>query len=118
MVEAVKEFFTKYAVFEGRTSRKTFWLTVLGLFLIGFVIGLVGGIIGAACGFDNTTTSNTLSTIVSLVTLVPSLAIDCRRLHDINKSGWWQLISLVPFVGWIILLVFFCLPAVNEGNKY
>ena len=118
MVEAVKEFFTKYAVFEGRTSRKTFCLTMLGLFLIGFVIGLVGGIIGGVAGMDNTTTTNTLSTIVSLATLVPSLAIDCRRLHDINKSGWWQLIALVPFVGWIILIVFLCLPAVNEGNKY
>ena len=118
MVEGVKEFFTKYAVFEGRTSRKTYWMTVLGLFILEFVIFFVGGIIAGALGQTTENATSVLSTIVSLATLVPSLAIDCRRLHDINKSGWWQLIALVPFVGWIVLLVFLCLPAVNEGNKY
>ncbi|MBQ3307936.1 MAG: DUF805 domain-containing protein [Bacilli bacterium] len=118
MVEGVKEFFTKYATFEGRTDRKTFWLTVLGLFLMGFVIGIVGGFVAAIAGIDNEVASNAISAIVGVATLVPSLALDCRRLHDINKSGWWQLISLVPIVGSIILLVFLCLPAVEEGNNY
>ena len=118
MVEAVKEFFEKYATFEGRTDRKTFWLTVLGLFLIGFAIGIVCSILGGVLGVDAEKLSQYVSGLVSLATLVPSLALDCRRLHDINKSGWWQLIALVPFVGWIILLVFLCLPAVEEGNNY
>jgi len=115
MVEGVKEFFTKYAVFSGRTSRKTFWMTMLGLFILTFCVSFVCSFIMAAVGMDSTTATNTISTIL---TLVPSLAIDCRRLHDINKSGWWQLIALVPIVGGIVLLVFFCLPAVNEGNNY
>ena len=118
MVEAVKEFFVKYAVFQGRTSRKTFWLTMLGLFILAFIIGFIGGIIGGAMGQTSENTSTIISSILSLVTLVPSIAIDTRRLHDINKSGWWQLIAFVPVVGWIILLVFLCLPAVNEGNNY
>ena len=118
MVEGVKEFFQKYATFTGRTSRKTYWMTILGLFLAGLVIGFVCGIVGGIAGGDATKLSNVVTSIISLATFVPSIALDARRLHDINKSGWWQLISLVPIVGWIILIVFLCLPAVEEGNNY
>ena len=115
MVEAIKEFFTKYATFSGRTSRKTFWLTILDFFIIGFVLGIVGSILSAITGNENMTT---IITCIFELVIVPSIAMGVRRLHDINKSGWWYLISLVPLVGSIILLVFYCMPAVNEGNNY
>ena len=118
MVDALKEFFSKYATFSGRTSRKTYWLTVLGLFLVAFVIGFVAGFVSVFLKMDPEVFSKNLSLVLELIVLIPSIALDARRLHDINKSGWWQLIALVPFVGSIILLVFFCLPSVNEGNKY
>ena len=118
MVASVKEFFTKYVEFSGRTSRKTYWLTILGLFILSFLIGFVGGIIGFAIGADNNTTSFVISAICALAIILPSIAMDIRRMHDINKSGWWILISLVPIVGGIIFLVFTLLPSVNEGNKY
>ena len=50
--------------------------------------------------------SSTLSALFSLATLVPSIAAATRRLHDTNRSGWWQLIALVPVVGLIVLIVF------------
>jgi uncharacterized membrane protein YhaH (DUF805 family) len=54
--------------------------------------------------------------IFCLATLVPSLAVGARRLHDTDRSGWWQLLMLVPIIGWIVLLVFL----VQEGrpNRY
>ena len=116
MVEATKEFFTKYATFSGRTSRKNYWLAVLGLFLIAFVIGIIAGIIGYA--LDNKNISNIFMAIFELAILIPGIAMSVRRLHDINKSGWWYFISFVPFVGSIILFVFTVLPSVEEGNNY
>lgn len=116
MVEATKEFFTKYATFKGRTTRKNFWFAVLGIFIISFLLGIVCGILQGITGSESITSIVTL--IWELALIVPSIAIGVRRLHDINKSGWWYFISFVPFVGSIILLVFYCLPAVNEGNNY
>ena len=118
MVDALKEFFSKYATFSGRTSRKTYWLTILGLIILGFLVGFVCGLLGGVLRIDLEVLSKNLSLIISLVLLIPSIALDARRLHDINKSGWWQLICLVPVFGSIILLVFLCLPSVNEENKY
>ena len=118
MVEAVKEFWTKYATFKGRTSRKNFWLALLGLILIGMVLGFVLGFIGGLLGESATKVTGLLLVVWYLALIIPSLAIEVRRLHDINKSGWWIFISCVPMVGSIILLVFLCMPAVNEGNNF
>ena len=118
MIASVKEFFAKYVTFTGRTSRKTYWLTILGLFILSFIVGFIAGIIGFIVGADNETTSTAIGIIVGLAILLPSIAMDIRRMHDINKSGWWILISLVPFVGGIIFFVFTLLPSVNEGNNY
>lgn len=105
MVEAYKRFLRNYTNFSGRSTRSDYWYVVLANFLIGFVIGFIGGppIIGM---------------IYSLVVLIPGIAVFIRRMHDINKSGWWWFISLVPLVGTIILLVFMCTDSVNENNKY
>ena len=113
-VDYWKNFFN----FKDRTTRKDYWMAVLFIFLISFVIGLI---------FPGTTetTSNTfnyqastVSSIWSLITLIPSFAVTVRRLHDINKSGWWVLIELVPIVGLIVMLVFVCSKSVDTDNKY
>ncbi|MFN3568205.1 MAG: DUF805 domain-containing protein [Caldimicrobium sp.] len=51
-------------------------------------------------------------------TLLPYLAVTVRRLHDVGKSGWWILISLVPFIGLIWLLVLLCTDSQPGENKY
>ncbi len=61
---------------------------------------------------------NFLGAIYALAVFIPGLALEIRRLHDINKSGWYIFISLIPIVGWIILLVMLCQPYVDEGNEY
>ena len=130
MINAVKEFFSKYATFNGRTSRATFWWTILGIFILSFIISLVLQVIFGTVTVNPmaepsemiksylSNTGNIIYFIYTLALLIPSIAMGVRRLHDINKSGWWYFICLVPFVGGIILLIFYCLPAVNEGNSY
>jgi uncharacterized membrane protein YhaH (DUF805 family) len=60
--------------------------------------------------------STTLSIVISLGTLLPSIAVATRRLHDTDRSGWWQLISFVPLVGVIVMLVFVCQD--SRPNRY
>lgn len=84
----------KYFCFEGRTGRKSFWFFVLVNFVINMVLGIIPGIAGAI-----------LSVVFALAILCPSLGITARRLHDTGKSGWFQLIALIPLVGVIILLI-------------
>jgi len=97
----------KYATFDGRANRTEFWMFVLFNVIIYIVLAVVENLIGLK--FSSGT--GILSTLYLLALLVPSIAIAVRRLHDIGKSGWWLLIGLVPFVGGIILLVFYCLPS-------
>jgi uncharacterized membrane protein YhaH (DUF805 family) len=59
-----------------------------------------------------------LSGLYGLVAFIPSLAVAVRRLHDTGKSGWWLLIVLAPFVGWIILIVFFIQDSQPFDNQY
>lgn len=117
MVEAIKEYFNKYATFTGRTNRKTFWLTVLDLFLINIALSVLGMIL-RSIGDAGSTIYSIISLVWSLATIVPSLAMIIRRLHDINKSGWYILMGLIPLAGPIILLVYYLKDSVNEGNNY
>lgn len=98
----------QYADFEGRTGRQAFWMFILFSFLLNFVIGIVEGMLGTMI----------LGLLFSLAILVPSIAITARRLHDTNKSGWWQLIALVPFIGIVILIVLCVLPGTEGDNDY
>lgn len=87
--ESLKTCFSKYADFEGRAKRPEFWWFALFTFLGSLLLGVV---------------SDVVSGIFSLAVLLPSIAVGARRLHDIGKSGWWQLLWLVPIVGWAILI--------------
>lgn len=89
--EAIKVCLRKYADFTGRASRPEYWWFVLFILLVSAATSYV---------------SQTLSAVWSLAMLLPSLAAATRRLHDTNRSGWWQLVGIVPIVGWIVLLVF------------
>jgi len=92
-----------YFNFEGTADRSNFWLYNLFYLLVGIAIAIV---------------SETLFQLYSLALLLPSFGIAARRLHDIGKSAWWLLLLLLPFIGFIILLVFWCLPTKTEENSY
>ena len=96
----------KYFCFDGRTGRKSFWLFVLVNFVISTILGMIPGI------------GRVLSAVWSLVMLCPSLGITARRLHDTGKSGWLQLLLLIPGIGAIIILLL-CIPAGDAApNQY
>ncbi|WP_077338266.1 DUF805 domain-containing protein [Pseudocolwellia agarivorans] len=99
--------FKKYADFKGRARRKEYWMFILFYLIIIIGLSIVDYTIGT--GF--------LSSIFSLVMFVPSLSIAARRLHDTGRTGWWQLIYLVPLVGLIVMLIFLTQDS-HDANDY
>jgi uncharacterized membrane protein YhaH (DUF805 family) len=110
-IEALK----KYAVFSGRSRRKEYWYFVLFVVIISIVLSIIDGLFGT---YHRSTGAGLLSSIFSLAVLIPSIAVSVRRLHDIDRTGWWVLISLVPLVGWIVLLVFHVQDSTPGTNRY
>lgn len=106
----------KYATFSGRARRSEYWWW----YLFVTIVFLVAGILDRALGLtysDLTLGGGWIATIAAIVFLVPNLAVAVRRLHDTGRSGWWLLVGLVPFVGFIVLLYFFVLDSEND-NQY
>ena len=112
-IESVQLYLGNFANFQGRSSRGAFWWSSVALFLVGLVTGTLDAIIfpGMAVGPVNG--------VVSLLTLVPSIAVAVRRLHDTGRSGWWLLLLFLPVIGWIVLIVFYAQPGKREDlGKY
>ena len=126
--DAVRRFFKKYATFTGRASRSEYWWWYLVSFVVtGVLQGLAlatGGV--GAIAEDGTAQApgagywifTILLLIWALATIVPSIAVLVRRLHDANFSGFFVFIGLIPFVGGIILLVLTILPSKPEGARF
>ncbi|WP_108946049.1 DUF805 domain-containing protein [Shewanella halifaxensis] len=93
----------KYAEFSGRARRQEFWMFMLFCFGIQFVLTLLG--------------LETISLLVSLALIVPNLSVGARRLHDTGRSGWWQLLLLIPLIGFIVLIVFWAQDS-HSANNY
>jgi uncharacterized membrane protein YhaH (DUF805 family) len=105
--EAIRDGFTKYATFSGRSSRSAYWWWIL--FYVLVFIG--ASILDAAAG------TAVIAILVWLGFFLPNLAVLVRRLHDTDRSGWWVLIGLIPLIGAIVLIVFACLDS-GPPNKY
>lgn len=125
-IAIAKRFFKKYATFSGRASRSEYWWWTL----VSVVIGIILNIIISTGTTSTSSLSSTpqygpgatiglvLAVIWSLATIVPSLALTVRRLHDSNKSGWMILLGLIPFAGPIILIVFAVLGPDPAGQRF
>ncbi len=100
-IDAVKLFFTKYADFNTRSRRSEYWWSVLFCAVVG---SLATGIL------------KDYAWIWSLVVLIPTIAISVRRLHDIGRPGTWYLLNLIPVVGSIILLVWYCQDSTGDNQ--
>lgn len=104
----------KYTDFSGRATRSEYWYFILFTFLFSIVVGLLDGLVGTKEIVGN---YGLISSIYYLIIIIPSIAIAVRRLHDVNKSGWMLLISLIPIIGgiWIfILMIRDSFPGENE----
>ena len=106
---------TRYAQFTGRAGRKEYWLFVLVNLMVATSFAIIGGTWVNVDALENFS-ANPITTIYGLIIIIPVLALGARRLHDIGRSGWWQLFILLPVIGWILLFVFAILPS-NEGEN-
>ncbi|MEM9603477.1 MAG: DUF805 domain-containing protein [Pseudomonadota bacterium] len=97
---------TKTFDFQGRTTRTGYWMFILVYVIVYFGLAFLVG------GSDD---SLTAADVFSLLLLVTSISVTARRLHDIGRSGWWQLISFIPLVGWLVLIYFMVQP--SEGDN-
>lgn len=103
-MEEYKKYWRHYTNFSGRSTVRDYWMVVLVNFLIGLVLGFIG--------------IDEIAYVYSLATLIPGIAISVRRLHDVNKSGWYMLMALIPLIGWIFVIIAYCSASVDENNKY
>lgn len=118
----------RYAEFRGRSRRKEYWM----FFLLMLILGVIASTIDTMLGFGTTWRSVTgtgysvgwathngpVEILLWLAMLIPNLAVTIRRLHDLDKSGWWLLILLVPLIGAIVLLVFMCIEGTRGANRF
>ena len=100
--QAISSCLSKYATFTGRASRPEFWW----FFLFQILISLAASMLG-----------ETINGLVALGLLLPALAVGTRRLHDIGKSGWWQLVMLTV-IGLLVLIYWWVQPTDEDGNAY
>ena len=110
---SIKTCFSKYAIFSGRASRSEFWWFVL--------FGLIGGVVTAVIdvmilGYS-AEAYGPINIIFTVITFLPYLAVGARRLHDINRSGWWQLITLTV-IGIILLIIWWATVGENKKNVH
>lgn len=106
--------FKKYGDFHGRAQRAEYWYFVLFNIIIDIILRIIDIAIGT---YDAQAGYGMLGAIYALIILVPSLAVATRRLHDVDKSGWWLLLMLIPIIGAIILIIWFATNS-KEDNKY
>lgn len=95
------EVLKKYAVFEGRSRRAEFWYFTLFDILIALVLAFIGQYMN----------SNFIYNVYAIGVLIPSIAVAVRRMHDVNKSGWFILIPIYN-------LILYCTPGTEGPNKY
>ena len=109
-MEEFKLAFRNYANFDGRSTRKEYWMYFLFYFLI--LLGLM-----IVDNFLNSTIIGILIGIFQIAFIIPSLSIAVRRLHDVNKNGWFLLLSFIPFANFYILYLLIQ-PSYSSSNQW
>ena len=107
--EAIAQAFKNILTFNGRASRSAYWWFSLFLFIIGIVLGIIVAVASGSRGIQYS---------FDAVGFALGLALQVRRLHDINRSGFWCFIGLIPIVGTIVLIVFACQPGTPGPNRF
>ena len=115
---AIKSFFSNYANFKGRARRSEFWYSLLFVFVVAFALNLV--LPGQTMDFGGIPVQvpGPAYNLWALGTFIPFLSVTWRRLHDVNTSGAYYFIGLVPFVGAILLIVKLATEGISAPNAY
>ena len=106
-IDSIKICFKKYFVVEGRASRSEYWYWFLFVFIIGLFVDYLDATIAGVPWFEYEELYGPLGIVLTVITFLPGVAVGVRRLHDVNKSGWWLLISftvvgLIPLLIWTV----------------
>lgn len=120
-IDAVKSAYSNFANFSGRAQRSAYWWFTLFNFIVFIVLALAegGGSFNSGDGsVQFVVVGGLFSGIWSLVNFIPGLSLSVRRMHDLDKSGWWLLILLVPLIGAIVVLVWFCARGTIGANRF
>lgn len=114
----------RYADFSGRSRRKEYWFYTLGVTLVGLLLVIAmftvaGGTQGLAGGADVFAGPFAIVILLfGLALFIPSLAVQVRRFHDQDKSGWFVLLNFIPYIGGLIVLVFMLLEGTRGPNRF
>lgn len=109
--QAINTCFQKYAVFVGRATRSEFWWFVLFVAIFDIAISIVDEQLFPRMQYG------AIGLIWSLIILLPLIAVGTRRLHDMGRSGWWQLLILT-LIGAVLIIVWYCFPSSPGRNDY
>ena len=122
--DAVKAYFLKWNDFRSRSSRSEYWWATLFVTLasipVGFIIGFVIGFLFAIAGFSETTIQTLVGIVmlpVQIFIIIASTCLVIRRLHDVDKSGWWYLI-MFTIIGLIPLIIWYCSKGTDGDNRF
>jgi uncharacterized membrane protein YhaH (DUF805 family) len=111
--EAISSGFRNYVNFSGRAARSEFWFWVLFSILVSIAAGIIDfAVFGIRDGVSP------ISSLTSLALFLPGLAVSVRRLHDTDRSGWWVLLFLIPLIGAIVLLIWYCSRGTPGPNRF
>tara|TARA_B100000965_G_C19461124_1_gene699769 strand:- start:592 stop:1005 length:414 start_codon:yes stop_codon:yes gene_type:complete len=123
-IDAVKAYFFKWNDFQSRSSRSEYWWASLFVTLaslpVGFILGALIGLIFAISGLSETAMEATIAIImlpIQIFLIVASTSLVIRRLHDVDRSGWWYLIIFTG-IGIIPLLVWYCTKGTSGDNRF
>ena len=103
--------FSKFGTFAGRAPRAEYWWFSLFCWIINVVLNIIEA--GSRTG-----AFTVISALFGLAIIIPNLAVSVRRLHDLDRTGWWLLLWLLPVIGWIIMLVWMCSRGTRGPNRY
>jgi uncharacterized membrane protein YhaH (DUF805 family) len=106
--QAISTCFSKYVMFSGRAGRPEYWYWVLFVLVASIVLSII----------DRVLPFGLLRLLFALATILPGIAVGCRRLHDVDRSAWWLLIAFVPVVGAILLIVWACQRGTTGPNQF
>lgn len=111
---------TQYLDFNGRTAREPFWYYVVACIVLVIAASILDGILfgGPSLYGYSSYHPQPLSSLLGLALLLPNLGIGARRLHDIDRSAWWLLLVLIPFVGWVVLIYWYVQPGTEGPNQF
>ncbi len=116
-MEAVQKAFAGKCDYDSRSRRSEYWFFALFVFLVELVVGIVFGVVFGLIGIPEV--GQIILGVISLIIFfLFALPLAVRRLHDTGKSGWFMLLMLIPVIGAIILLIFFCIDSQAETNEY